>query len=619
MLIKLFLILTISITVSYSQNSIRVKELTKQIINENDNDSIKLIKISKWITNNIKFNTKAFKTNEILTCEDIIKKKLATNRGYSNLFAKMLDYAKIKNSKITGYYKGLFYEKNDKLLRANHMWNAVLINGKWQLFDITLASGYLQNTSTTNANTQKLKWVKSYNKDMLFTDINYFKRTHMPLQKYWQLTNTPITITEFEQNIFTKKKYENYDYIKQINANYVKNKKLKNILKNYDIGFKENPYNVSLIGLKYNKQAINLFQPIKKRSVSNDTDYKKTIAKINNLNKQASMQFTSHIRNVKKKYKLKATKNKTFSIKNTKQINTRIKTTNQNIAKRQKIIEQLNKKNEIFLSLIETYEKNKINDKNKVVSIVSDISAKIKLAKEYNEIRKILYTIKQIDTDTIKYKIKSINVLEDSVSKMLNYSLNYEKQKTNFINNFSFNRLSIYNNINDSLELYNKIISELVNEFNSNVDTSYFNIETSLTHIVKLAETHYKKAKIIIISKKMENSIFALLNNTIDSVYYNAQLVLKANISSFKPMIKNLNKDYFSINKNILSELENQQKTETERHNNFDKYYNELLNQEISLFNSFIKKSNKRITKLYDDYRKEAIEPIDEIKLLFIE
>lgn len=619
MLIRVLFILIISITVSYSQNSESVKELTNQIVNDNDNDSIKVAKISNWIINNIKFNTKAFKTNEIFTCDETIKKKAATNQGYSNLFAKMLDFAKIKNSQITGYYKGVFYENGDKFLRANHIWNAAFINNKWYLFDITLASGYLQNASLTNANTQKLKWVKSYNKDMLFADIYNFRKTHLPLQKYWQLINTPITITEFEQNIFVKKRNENYDYIKQIDANYVKHPKLKNILKSYDIAFKENPNNVSIIGIKYNMQAIDLFQPIKKRSVSDEADYKKIISKINSLNKRASLQFASHIRNVKKEYKLRAVKNKTFSTKNTKQINTEIKTTNQDIAKRQKIIEQLNKKNETFLSLIETYEKSKINYENKAPAIASDISTYTKLKKEYSEIINILNNIKQIDTDTIEYKIKSINILEDSVNKMLSYRLNYEEQKTNFINNFSFNRLSIYNNINDFIELYKNIISKLITEFNSNVDTSYFNIETKLKLLVKRAEIHYKKAKTIIVSKKMEDSIFTLLNNTIDSIYNNAQFVLKANISSFKPMIKNLNKGYFNNYKNILSELEKQLKAETERYNNFNEYYNQLQNQEINLFNSFISKCNKRITKSYNDYKKEGPDSLDEIKLNFIE
>ncbi len=616
---NIFLILFLSISIAYGQNYKAVKALTNQIINVNDEDSVKVVKISKWITKNIKLNTKAFKTNELLTCDEIIKKKQATNQAYSKLFAKMLDYAKIKNSQITGYYKGIFYENNDKFLRANHKWNTAFINGKWYLFDLTLASGYLQNNNTTNANPQKLKWIKSYNKDMLFADIYNFRKTHLPLQKYWQLTNTPITLIEFEQNILTKKKTENYNYLKQIDANYIKHPKLKNIIKNFDIAFKDNPKNVSLMGIKYNMQAVYSFEPIKKRSVSNDAEYKKAISKINNLNKQASMQFASHIRNIKKEYKLKGIKNKSFSTKNTKQINAEIKIVNQAIAKRQKIIEQLNKKNEIFLSLIQTYEKSKINDENKIIAKPVEISAKVKLTKEYNALTNTLNTIIKIDTDTIKYKIKSINILEDSVNKMLNYRLNYEKQKTNFINNFSFNRLSIYNNINDSIKSYKKIISELISVFNSNVDTSYFSIETKLKRMVKLAEIHYKKAKTIITSKKMENSILALLNNTIDSVYYNAQLVLKANISKFKPMIKNLNKAYFNNYKKILSELNEQQKSEIIRYNNFTEYYNQLQNTEINLFNSFIEKCNKRITKSYDDYKKEGVEPIGEVKLIFVE
>ena len=619
MLVRLFFILIISVSVSYSQNSKAVKELTNKIITGNDNDSIKVVKICNWITQNIKLNTKAFKTQQTLSCDEILSKKIATNQGYSKLFTKMLDYAKIKNSQITGYYKGVFYEKNDEFLRANHMWNAVFIQNTWYLFDITLASGYLQNANSTNANTQKLKWVKSYNKDMLFVDISNFRKTHLPLQKYWQLTSTPITITEFEQNIFVKKKNENYNYKKQIDVHYVKHPKLKNILKNYEIGLKENPKNVSLIGLKYNMQAMNEFKPVYRRSVSNDADYKKITGNINKLNKQASLQFASHIRGVKKLYKLKATRNKNYSTKNTKIINDELKIINVALIKRERIIEQFNKKNESFLSMTGTYEKKKINDENKNVATIASISNNTKLLTEFNELMKIHENIKTINIDTVKLKIESINILEDSVSKLLSYRLNYEKQKTNFLNNFSFNRLSVYNNVVDSISWYKKVISGLVNEFNSNVDTSYFNVETKIKLLIKQAESHYKKAKTIIVSKKMDNSIFALFNNNIDSVYNSAQLILKANTTSFKPMIKKLGKAYLSTNKDVLSELENQQKAETERYNNFTEYYNEQLNNEVDLFNSFIEKCNKRITKPYEDYKKGGIEPLDEVKLIFVE
>ena len=619
MLIRLTFILIISIPVSYSQNSKAVKELTKKIFSENDNDSIKVVKVCNWITKNIKLNTKAFKTQQTLSCDEIISKKIATNQGYSLLFSKILDYAKIKNSQITGYYKGVFYEKNDEFLRANHMWNAVFIQDRWYLFDITLASGYLQNASSTNAYLQKLKWVKSYNKDMLFVDINYFRKTHLPLQKYWQLTNTPITITEFEQNIFVKKKNEKYDYKKQIDANYVKRPKQKDILKNFKIGLKENQKNISLEGLKYNMQAMKKFKPVKRRSISNEGDYKKTIAEINKLNKQASLQFASHIRNVKKLYKQKATRNKNYTTKNTRIINDEVKTINIAIIKRERIIEQFNKKNEIFSSMIEAYEKKKINDENKTYASKNDISKNTKLVTEFNELKKLLELIKKINIDTIKLKIENINILEDSVCKLLSYRYNYEKQKTNFINNFSFNRLSVYNNVVDSISWYKKTTLSLVTEFNSNVDTSYFNIESKIKLLIKQAESHYKKAKTIIVSKKMDNSVFALFNNTIDSIYMSSQQILKTNTSAFKPMIKKLGKAYLSTNKDVLSELENQQKAETERYDNFTKYYNELLNQEVNLFNSFTDKCNKRITRSYDDYKKQGSESLEEVKLIFVE
>lgn len=615
MITRVVLFLFISTLASYSQTYKTVKELSINITNENDNDSIKVTKICNWITKHIKLNTKAFKTPIILSNSEIISKKPATNQGYSNLFSDMLNSVNIKNHQITGYYKGIFNENGDEFFRANHIWNSAFINNKWYLFDITLASGYIQNTSTTNADLQKLKWVKSLNKDMLFADIQYFRKTHLPLNKWWQLSNTPINISEFEQNIFGKKKNENYNFLKEINKINTKKPRLSEKIKLIDNTYKNNPKNNVLIGLKYNIQAIEAFSPLQKRTVRTDAEYKEIVAQINKYNKLASLEFASHIREIKKQNKQKLAKNKKLSSKNLREISDGTKQLNKDIALRQKTILHLNKKYNTFLNLIEAYEKNKTN--NSITDI--NVSTNTKLNIEFSEIAKINNTINKINIDTIIYSINSITTLEDSLIKVLKERYKYEKQRTTFINNFSFNRLGVYNNVSDSIILYKKLSLNLENEFNQKADTLYFNIEPYIKLLVKQAEAHYKKAKVIITSKKLDNSVLNTLNNSIDSVYTNSQNILKANTASFKHIIKKLNKDFFNISKTIIAELETQNKLENQRYINFNEFYNSLMNNEVILFNSFIEICNKRITKPFIDYKKKGIENIAEVKLIFIE
>ena len=70
------IIFTFSFLFSFGQVYENVEQLTKQLYSQSDNDSIKTIKICKWITENIEFDTKVFKTQTLKTNQEIIKSNL---------------------------------------------------------------------------------------------------------------------------------------------------------------------------------------------------------------------------------------------------------------------------------------------------------------------------------------------------------------------------------------------------------------------------------------------------------------------------------------------------------------------------------------------------------------
>jgi hypothetical protein len=611
----LTIVLLFSFLISFGQEYSNVKELTPQLYSETDNDSIKTLKICEWIIENIEFNTKAFKEQSLLTNKEIITEKIATNQGYCNLFSEMLNCANIKNAIITGYYKGIFYEKNDAFLKANHQWNAAFIDKEWQLFDITLASGYLVNTNPTNADKEKLKAVKSHNKDMLFVYPIIFRRTHMPLQKYWQLSDRPITVSEFEncKNLALDK--TKYNFIDEINNNYEKKSNLKQDFKFLTQGYQENERNVLLLAEKSKKLAKKEFKKIKRGSVSEEAEYKKSISQIAKLCKQSSTQYGAYTRMLKQENQKKLSKNKTFNLSNNKTLNKNIRTVKRDISERNKKIDLLSRQNKLYSDLIEQYKKKIIEQDKKIEINETEIEKTPNLNSIHNDLNVILSYIKDISTNTIKKQINNIIEIEDSINTLITYKLEYEHLKTNFLSNFGWNNIDIFNKTNDTIVETTRRIQEQIELLNSKVDTSYFNNIKLIKMLVVDAENKYN----LMTGEKMSDNIFMLFNQTMNDVYNSANNILIVNNQSLDNLGKYLEKDYNNNNKKILDEINEQVKAEDKRVNEINNYYNELMKQELELYNSAIEKCNTRISIPFDKYRKEGIEKLDVIDFIYIE
>lgn len=619
MIIRIAFFVFISVTISYAQIHNSVKYLTKSLINIEDNDSIKTAKIINWITANIEFNTNGFKTQKVLANSEIIKNKAAINQEYSNLFASMLTVARIKNVQILGYYKDIFHEPGAKFLRANHMWNTAFINGKWELFDITLASGYLVNKNTTNANKQKLEFVKSFNEDMIFVNTYYFRKSHFPLQKYWQLHKIPLSLTNFENDNYPIHKNVNYNFNSEIEKHYKKRPKTPDKVKEINIATTENPNNIAIIGIKYCLQSANLYNEIIRGSVSDEVDYKKTITKINKLNKASSMQFSSHIRNVKAENRLNLSQNKTRNTKTTWEIKGTKKTISNYNTSQTNIINKLTKIKITLNKTHETYEKNKKNNEFKTQATKQEIKKHSKILKSFIELEKINDSIAAINKLLIHSKISSLSLYIDSIAQTQNKWLKQERKKTGFLNNFNWNDVSIFDKYNDTISKNKKNIEKLINTINTKIDNSYFTDIEKINSLIINAEAEYIKARTLIIAKNLSDDVFSIFINKIDLIYTNAQDIIITHIQPLEKVTANFNKTYFDKNKEILSELEEQLKTEKYRYNNYNKYYTELMNQEIDIFNAAIEKCKIRITKQFDDYKTEGLEPLNEVRFIMME
>jgi hypothetical protein len=102
------------------------------------NDSDKVKNIFLWISANIRYG---------IPFEDprtILRYRKAVCLGMSILFDTLCAEAGIDAVLVPGYVYMPWYEARDTLFIDTHAWNAVNIDGKWELLDITWSRGYLK-------------------------------------------------------------------------------------------------------------------------------------------------------------------------------------------------------------------------------------------------------------------------------------------------------------------------------------------------------------------------------------------------------------------------------------------------------------------------------------------
>jgi len=177
---------------SLNKKDLIPKNLAKHITKNCNTDMEKANAIFIWVATNISYDNelrlnKKLQKEFYSTEENVIKKTLERKKalcgGYAFLYKELCKQVGLQSEVINGFSKK--YYKASETNKVDHTWNAVKINGKWKLLDITLAQSHGIN------NTPDVYW--------FCTDPNYFIKTHYPENKKWTLLNNPISKSEFEK------------------------------------------------------------------------------------------------------------------------------------------------------------------------------------------------------------------------------------------------------------------------------------------------------------------------------------------------------------------------------------------------------------------------------------
>jgi len=215
---------SIAISTKYNGN---LNSLVNNLTQNLNNDFDKTRAIYSWITENISYDYKLFnkgkrtikfkcKTKTDCTIkkqefennliEGVLRKKKGVCSGYSTLFKRMCDIAKIQCLSIDGYVK----TKSSHVGNAgilDHAWNAVIIDNETYFLDLTWASGYCENDKKGKLT----NFVKKRNDFYWFTPTEKFTIDHFP--------KNPDKVLNFD---ISKEDYKNQPFIENSIIPFIK-------------------------------------------------------------------------------------------------------------------------------------------------------------------------------------------------------------------------------------------------------------------------------------------------------------------------------------------------------------------------------------------------------------
>lgn len=131
-----------------------------------------------------------------------LKSGKAVCEGYASAFIILSELVGLESVLIPGTSKSHHSQIGKLPKTSDHIWNAVKIDGQWELLDITWASGVV--------NSQTRKFEPRFNDVYFFTDPDKFFLNHFPDDEKWLLTDK--TAEDFAALPFYYPQYLQSDY-----------------------------------------------------------------------------------------------------------------------------------------------------------------------------------------------------------------------------------------------------------------------------------------------------------------------------------------------------------------------------------------------------------------------
>ena len=155
-----------------------------------------------WIANNIKYDDNAFNSGKIgnMGATAVLKRKHAVCEGYANLYKAIGEAMGLEVEKIDGWAKAYGYRPGEKFTGKdpNHSWNAVKINGEWELLDATWGAGW------ASGGRGHLMSHKAFTAYWFNVNKYEFLFMHYPKDQHWMLIAQAVTLRQYEEMPFVQ-------------------------------------------------------------------------------------------------------------------------------------------------------------------------------------------------------------------------------------------------------------------------------------------------------------------------------------------------------------------------------------------------------------------------------
>lgn len=187
-----------------------------------------------WIATHVQYDAESYNTGNYrdeFSADSVLMRRMAVCEGYSTLFMELALIMNLEVVKIGGYAKGYGLGINKKFTETNHAWNAVKIEGKWQLIDVTWGSGY----GYTKNN--KLETVIEFDPYWFCVTPIESIFSHLPEDSEWQLIQNTISLAQFENLPYLDKSFFELGFDGGEVFNKAINGSVNEFVDTYSVGF----------------------------------------------------------------------------------------------------------------------------------------------------------------------------------------------------------------------------------------------------------------------------------------------------------------------------------------------------------------------------------------------
>jgi len=186
------------------------KILANRLCKDFNDDARKVMAISFWISQNIRYDYRAFLSRTYLSTSSrhTLKNRSALCGGYAQLFKEMCQAVGVKCEVVHGYTKDFDFFPDDDFYRAEHAWTLVKIDGEWNAIDLTWASSQIVRRRQWLAKffyklfkwdyDTKYKAKRIFNSDWLYVPAEEFIYSHLPISDAFQMLSSPVSIEDFQ-------------------------------------------------------------------------------------------------------------------------------------------------------------------------------------------------------------------------------------------------------------------------------------------------------------------------------------------------------------------------------------------------------------------------------------